>query len=109
MNIRIKGRNWWGKRPKNSWSAKNKMHSILKAMRNGEDMTELFDETKEALISKIRLLEATNESLEQSLRILEKRELFLLALEAAGVDNWTGYEYAFEIMDDWKAENDTRT
>ena len=39
MNMKIKGRNWWGKRPKNSWSAKNKMHSILKAMRNGEDMT----------------------------------------------------------------------
>ena len=39
MTYRIKGRNWWGKRPKNSWSAKNKMHSILKAMRNGDDMT----------------------------------------------------------------------
>lgn len=37
--MKIKGRNWWGKRPKNSWSAKNKMHSILKSMRNGEDMT----------------------------------------------------------------------
>lgn len=35
MTYRIKGRNWWGKRPKNSWSAKNKMHSILKAMLNG--------------------------------------------------------------------------
>lgn len=35
MNIRIKGRNWWGKRPKNSWSAKNRMYSILRNKDNG--------------------------------------------------------------------------
>ncbi len=104
MNIRIKGRNWWGKRPKNSWSAKNKMHSSLKAMRNGEDMPELFNMTRDELIKKIRLLEAINGSLEESLELLKERELFLLALESAGVDNWTGYSYAFEILEAWEAE-----
>ena len=35
MNIRIKGRNWWGKRPKNSWTAQDRMYSILRNKDNG--------------------------------------------------------------------------
>lgn len=31
---------------------------------------------------------------------LKKRDEFLSALEAAGVDNWDGIEYAHEIMED---------
>jgi len=31
--------------------------------------------------------------------------MFLAALETAGVDNWDGYEYAQEIMDNWVEEN----
>lgn len=40
--MQIKGRNWWGKRPKNSWSARNKMHSSLKRMMNGVDVMSEF-------------------------------------------------------------------
>ena len=29
---------------------------------------------------------------------------FLEALRQAGVDNWDGYSYAFEIMDGWDKE-----
>jgi hypothetical protein len=29
---------------------------------------------------------------------------FLGALEAAGVDNWVGYEYAWELMDEEEGE-----
>lgn len=36
----------------------------------------------------------------------EQRERleFLSALEAAGVDNWSGYSNAWEIMEEWNAE-----
>lgn len=32
---------------------------------------------------------------------LEERELWLCALEAAGVDNWSGYEYAQKIIEEY--------
>jgi len=31
---------------------------------------------------------------------LERRELFLNCLEASGVDNWDGFDYAHEMMDE---------
>ncbi len=47
MTYKIKGRNWWGKNPKNSWTARNKLHSSLKRMKIGDDMAnELGKETK---------------------------------------------------------------
>ena len=35
---------------------------------------------------------------------LEERERWLCALEAAGVDNWSGYEYAHEVIEEWDNE-----
>lgn len=35
---------------------------------------------------------------------LEERDLWLSALENAGVDNWEGYEYAQELMEEWDNE-----
>lgn len=32
--------------------------------------------------------------------------LFLAALEAAGVDNWDGYDYALEIYEEMKKKAD---
>ena len=32
MTYKIKGRTWWGKNPKNNWTARNKLHSSLKRM-----------------------------------------------------------------------------
>lgn len=32
-------------------------------------------------------------------------QLFLEALRAAGVDNWEGYHYAFELLDEWAKED----
>lgn len=29
----------------------------------------------------------------------------LRALEYAGVDNWSGYDYAYEVLDDWGVED----
>ncbi len=34
---------------------------------------------------------------------LLKRDEFLSCLEAAGVDNWSGYGEAFTIRDEWAA------
>ncbi len=42
----------------------------------------------------------TMEKMVTELEALRKREKFLIALESAGVDNWTGYSYAFEILEE---------
>ena len=39
----------------------------------------------------------------------EERLLFLEALEAAGVDNWDGYDYAMELYQDKLNESDEET
>ena len=36
-------------------------------------------------------------------RLIE-RDQWLCALESAGVDNWCGYEYAYEILEEWEQE-----
>ena len=36
---------------------------------------------------------------------LQKDAEKLQALEQAGVDNWSGYDYAMEILRDWRKEN----
>jgi len=36
---------------------------------------------------------------------LKERDEMLSALNAAGVDNWSGYSHAFEILDQWKKED----
>ena len=40
-----------------------------------------------------------HEALLAELKRLQERDKFLSALEAAGVDNWDGYDYARELMD----------
>lgn len=35
---------------------------------------------------------------------LEERDIWLSALENAGVNNWEGYEYAQELMEEWDNE-----
>lgn len=37
---------------------------------------------------------------------LKEDENLLLALQSAGVDNWSGYDYARELMAEWAEEND---
>lgn len=52
----------------------------------------------EQLINKLEIIKGKFEG-------LENRERFLCALEAAGVDNWNGYELAYEILDEWDSED----
>ena len=40
------------------------------------------------------------------LKELEDNDLFLGALRAAGVDNWSGYGDAQEMYEEWRKEND---
>lgn len=35
---------------------------------------------------------------------LNENERFLCALQAAGVDNWDGYDHAQDIMEEWYNE-----
>ena len=35
---------------------------------------------------------------------LQDRDAFLCALEAAGVDNWDGYDNAQDILEEWNNE-----
>ena len=41
---------------------------------------------------------------EQNAKLIDET-IFLDALRAAGVDNWSGYEHAHEMMEEWQ-END---
>ena len=43
-----------------------------------------------------------HDNLVAELREMEKREIFLSCLEQAGVDNWSGIDYAFKILDGLK-------
>lgn len=36
---------------------------------------------------------------------LVEDQAFLEALKAAGVDNWSGYDYAWEILEEMEGEN----
>lgn len=45
-------------------------------------------------------LKARIEELEKEVKDLTEDARFLWALEAAGVDNWEGYEHAQELMDE---------
>lgn len=38
------------------------------------------------------------------LQELEEKELWLSALQCAGVDNWEGCEYAEELLHEWEQE-----
>lgn len=35
---------------------------------------------------------------------LQEDQQMLQALQAAGVDNWDGYDYARELLDEWDVE-----
>ena len=49
-------------------------------------------------------MESTVEISESEYLKLLERDSFLCALEAAGVDNWDGYEHAHEILEQWQNE-----
>lgn len=47
------------------------------------------------------------EKLKARVAELEERELLLRALEDAGVDNWHGFGYARELLEEWRKESKT--
>ena len=51
--------------------------------------------TKEELIEKL-------EEQAELIEYLKGRHQFLVALEVAGVDNWSGYSYAFEVLGEFE-------
>lgn len=67
-------------------------------------MINKFDMISEAIRSKYD--ENVSKDLISNLNNLIDRETFLCALEAAGVDNWSGYEYAYEILEEWEKEDE---
>lgn len=48
----------------------------------------------------VKSLTSKNESLAYKVTELSKRDDFLLALEGAGVDNWSGYEDAMDSLNE---------
>lgn len=56
------------------------------------------------LIAKVARLEKTVAKLEKQLKDAEDDNLFLEALESAGVDNWGGYDEARAIYNEMKNE-----
>lgn len=53
---------------------------------------EKFEEEKKSGEAKLGILE-------KQIQELKERDEFLSCLEAAGIDNWDGYEYAVEISE----------
>ncbi|KKK47405.1 hypothetical protein LCGC14_3155580, partial [marine sediment metagenome] len=58
------------------------------------------------LVERAKLLEEKVKLLEVENKSLRERESFLLALEATGVDNWSGYDYAHSLLKKWKEEDE---
>ena len=59
------------------------------------------------LINEFKKIEPNNElaiKAEKELDYLNEKDRFLSALEAAGVDNWGGYEIAYDILKEWNGE-----
>lgn len=42
--------------------------------------------------------------LRAKINFLERKEIMLYCLESAGVDNWSGYSYSFEVMKEYYPE-----
>ena len=62
-------------------------------------MVKVNEECMIHYFEKLEKQQAETKRLESILSILEKRDLFLRFLEAAGVDNWDGYDIAIEMRD----------
>lgn len=52
-----------------------------------------------SVVEQLRHEVAKNAALEAENKKLKEREKTLIALEAAGVDNWQGYDDAMEILE----------
>lgn len=46
------------------------------------------------------------EILIKHLEEMDNDSMFLSALQNTGVDNWEGYEYAQELLEEWNDENE---
>lgn len=88
-----------GRHPKGSdrW----RMGFVFVARRMGAVLQRLIDEAAEA-----DALRAELEELRTKWADCQEDLDFLNALGAAGVDNWTGYDYARELMREWRAERE---
>jgi hypothetical protein len=82
-----------------------------------EDGNVIFRPTGDCLDNSNLLFESTIERLNEILskvvivksgrfNDLCESEQWLTALESAGVDNWSGYEYAQELIQEWDSQND---
>lgn len=60
------------------------------------------------LIRELRRLRDALQVLEKAAHEVEPQLTWLAALEAAGVDNWQGYEIAQDLVTEWEAEENAR-
>ena len=64
-----------------------------------DEYEDLKKDSKDLIKAEQQLIKMKEEYIE-----LSKRDQWLTALEAAGVDNWDGIDYAVEILEEWEAE-----
>lgn len=62
-----------------------------------EEMVKVNEESMKYYAEKWEEEKEKNKLLSESVKLLEKRDQILTALEAGGVDNWVGYDDAFEL------------
>lgn len=67
-------------------------------------MINKFDMIIEAIKEKYN--EEIQKILIKYLEEMDYDSMFLSALQNAGVDNWEGYEYAQEILEEWENESE---
>ncbi|MFR3182170.1 MAG: hypothetical protein ACLTPN_00890 [Clostridia bacterium] len=67
-------------------------------------MINKFDMIIEAIKEKYN--EEIQKILIKYLEEMDNDSMFLSALQNTGVDNWEGYEYAQELLEEWNDENE---
>lgn len=69
-------------------------------------MINKFDMIVEAIKDKYSEDKPMQEVLINYLKEMDNDSMFLSALQNTGVDNWEGYEYAQELLEEWNDENE---
>jgi hypothetical protein len=65
-----------------------------------KEMVKVNEESMKYFAEKWEEEKVKNEALQKLVQTLEKRDKWLSCLEAAGVDNWEGYDIAIDMVDE---------
>lgn len=67
-------------------------------------MKEDLNEFTQMLVDTCNLLKTTITITKEEYNYLKERDLKLTSLEHAGVDNWEGYDYSIDVLEELKKD-----